>query len=169
MLVSVCDREISSELYNSLAEATAAMRKEMIAVSNLSEDDFAAPQMDDCEYGYDTMYGYITDGVNHGNFGWRIVPIDAAAGESTEINHDKIIAFRVLEADENRNYMVWIIDFRDNPIIARLLVQAFDINSNTLVASYRTGDKIMARIVFHDLCNEIETKGNVNGYDFPDL
>ena len=168
MLVSVCDK-FSSELYSSLAEATAAMRKEMIAVSNLSEDDFAAPRMDDCKYGYDTMSGYITDGANHCDFDWRIVPIDAAAGESTAVNYDKMIASRLLEVDENRKYMAWIIDFRDDPIIASLLVQVFDVNSNTLVVSYRTGDKILARIVFHDLCNEIETKGNVNGYDFHDL
>lgn len=75
MLISVCDREILTEQFNSLKEAQSAMHKEMIEQGKVPDDIFEESEYDDGDCGFSKYSGYANDGVNHADFDWSIVEI----------------------------------------------------------------------------------------------
>lgn len=74
MLISVIEREIMTELFDTLQEAQGTMRYEMqqagIPVKVLNEGEY-----DNGDYGFGEDCGYITDGLYGSNYDWRIVEL----------------------------------------------------------------------------------------------
>ena len=73
LLVSVCDREIVVEQFDSLEEAQETMHKEMICEGKIPEEVVT----DNEEYGgenysFGKWSAWANNGVNHGNYDWRI-------------------------------------------------------------------------------------------------
>lgn len=67
MLITVCEREISTEKFNTMEEAREAMEKELNEVTNTSEDG------DEFELGEFSAWAN-TDGGDY-NYDWEIVAI----------------------------------------------------------------------------------------------
>lgn len=75
MLITVVERDIYTELFDSLEEAQATMRMELFRLGLVSEDILGLEEYDDGECGFGDDCGYVNDGFNHQNCDWRIVAI----------------------------------------------------------------------------------------------
>lgn len=76
MLISVCERDIMVERFDTLEEARQAMRDEMIDWGNVSEEIFAEDHYEDDDCAFNGMSAYVTDGANHNNLDWLIVCLE---------------------------------------------------------------------------------------------
>ena len=76
MLISVCDREILVEQFDTYEEAFEQMKKEMIDFGRVDEEIFQESTYEDCDYGFEPYYGYANNGNNHGDYDWRIVSLE---------------------------------------------------------------------------------------------
>ena len=76
MLISVCERDIMTERFDTLEEAQRAMRGEMVEWGEVSEDIFTDDHYDDGDRGFSKMNAYVTDGANHNNLDWLIVCLE---------------------------------------------------------------------------------------------
>lgn len=74
MLISVCDREILTEIFKTKEEAQKAMHEEMIN-SGAPQEIFLENEYDDGDVGFGEYEAYVSDGVNHANFDWLIVAL----------------------------------------------------------------------------------------------
>lgn len=74
MLITVCEREITTEKFPSLLLAQEAMKKELIQEGKAPED--IAPGYDDGDCGLGDYQAYANDGVNHNNYDWLIASLD---------------------------------------------------------------------------------------------
>lgn len=75
MLISVCDREILTEQFNTKKEAQEAMHREMIEQGMVPEDIFYEQEYDDGSCGFGEDSAYVNDGVNHADLDWLIVAL----------------------------------------------------------------------------------------------
>ena len=75
MLISVCDREILTEQFDTKEEAQETMHREMIEQGKAPEDIFAEKEYEDDDYGFGEDSAWANDGVNHANFDWLIVAL----------------------------------------------------------------------------------------------
>ena len=77
MLISVCERDIMTERFDTLEEAQRAMRGEMVEWGEVSKDIFTDDHYDDGDCGFSKMNAYVTDGANHNNLDWLIVCLES--------------------------------------------------------------------------------------------
>ena len=82
ILISVCEREIMTEQFQSLEDAQDCMHKEMIDAGDIPEDIFNHSEYDDGDFGFGKYSAYVNDGVNHSNYDWSIVEIGGCDGSS---------------------------------------------------------------------------------------
>lgn len=77
LLISVYDREITTEKFETLPEAQSAMRMEMLARCNgmFAENIFERDKYEDYNFGFNTTSGYVNDAVNHEDCDWLIVSL----------------------------------------------------------------------------------------------
>ena len=75
MLISVCDREILVEQFDTYEEAFEQMKKEMIDFGQVDEEIFKETTYEDYDCGFGPYCGYANDGNNHGDYDWLIVNI----------------------------------------------------------------------------------------------
>ncbi|MDO5546884.1 MAG: hypothetical protein Q4F79_00135 [Eubacteriales bacterium] len=75
MLISVCDREIMTEQFDTKEEAQESMRKEMIEWGKVSEEIFSEQEYDDGDCGFGEYSAYVNDGANHADLDWLIVAL----------------------------------------------------------------------------------------------
>lgn len=76
MLISVCDREILTELFDTVEEAREAMHREMVEQGKVPDDIFNNTEYEDSDYGFGEWSAYANDGVNHADFDWLIVNLE---------------------------------------------------------------------------------------------
>lgn len=80
MLISVIEREILIELFETKKEAQEKMREEIVRLAGIDEDIVAAnPEyldLSDGEMGWSENCGFVTDGRNHDNYDWVIVDLE---------------------------------------------------------------------------------------------
>lgn len=75
MLISVCDREILTEIFPTLAEAQDMMHEEMCQWGRVPKEIFLEKEYDDGNCGFGEWSGYANDGNNHANYDWLIVEL----------------------------------------------------------------------------------------------
>lgn len=76
MLISVCNREILTEQFDTKEEAQETMHREMIEQGKVPEDVFSeGEEYDDGDCGFSEYSAYANDGVNHADFDWLIVAL----------------------------------------------------------------------------------------------
>ena len=75
-LISVADREIMTEYFDTLKEAQARMREEMLDSGLDSLDDIEDKGNGDC--GCDDFSAWLNDGNNHMDFDWKIIDLEPA-------------------------------------------------------------------------------------------
>lgn len=75
MLISVCDRKILTEKFETLELAQAAMHKEMIEQGKVPEEFFEDDSYEDCECGFGAYSAWANDEFNHADFDWLIVTL----------------------------------------------------------------------------------------------
>lgn len=75
MLISVCDREIMTEQFDTKEKAQESMHKEMIEFGEVPEEIFNEQEYDDGDCGFGEYSAYVTDGANHADFDWLIVAL----------------------------------------------------------------------------------------------
>lgn len=77
MLISVFEREILTEKFDSFEEAHAQMMEEFFQYGELDPQEFTDEEYQsyDGEYGYGRWSAYVNDGVNSDNYDWLIVYI----------------------------------------------------------------------------------------------
>jgi hypothetical protein len=76
MLISVCDRDILTELFDTHKEAFVQMKTEMTEQGKVPKEVFDETDIyEDSDFGFGPEGGWANDGVNHCNFDWRIVNI----------------------------------------------------------------------------------------------
>lgn len=73
MLISVFEREILTEVFDTKEEAQEAMHKEIMEQCEVPEDIFCEQEYDDGGWGFGEYSAYVNDGVNHDNSDWLIV------------------------------------------------------------------------------------------------
>lgn len=75
ILISVCDREILTEKFETLELAQETMHKEMIEQGKVPEEIFENDEYEDCECGFGKYCAWANDGINHADFDWLIVAL----------------------------------------------------------------------------------------------
>lgn len=75
ILISVHDREILTEIFNTQKEAQEAMHKEMVEWGKVPEGIFQEEEYDDGDCGFCSYQAYANDGNNHTDYDWLIVEI----------------------------------------------------------------------------------------------
>lgn len=76
MLITVAEREIMTEQFDTFNEARARMMKELCECGNIDPTDCTEEESEcNSDFGYCKWNAYVNDGVNHGNYDWRIVKI----------------------------------------------------------------------------------------------
>lgn len=75
MLISVCDREILTERFHSLASAQGRMHEEMHQRGRVPAYIFLNKEYDDGNCGFGEYCGYANDGNNHADYDWLIVEL----------------------------------------------------------------------------------------------
>lgn len=75
MLISVCDREILTEQFDTLQEAHETMHREMVELGRVPEHIFDNVEYEDSDYGFGKWSAYANDGVNHADYDWLIVSL----------------------------------------------------------------------------------------------
>jgi hypothetical protein len=73
MLISVCDREILTERFDTHEEAFEQMKKEMIEQGKVPAEIFENDHYEDYDCGFGSECGWANDGINHADFDWRII------------------------------------------------------------------------------------------------
>ena len=77
ILISVCNREIMSEEFDSYEDAKAAMHEEMIRNGYIPEELINSQnEYQDYEYGFGEDYGYSNIGIGDSEYDWRIIFLD---------------------------------------------------------------------------------------------
>ena len=62
MLISVCERNILTEIFDTKKEAQKAMHEEMKIQGKISEEIFQEEEFDDGSCGFCSYQGYVNDG-----------------------------------------------------------------------------------------------------------
>lgn len=75
MLISVCDREILTEKFETLELAQQTMHKEMIERGKVPEGIFKNDTYEDGDCGFGKYSAWANDGLNHDDFDWLIVAL----------------------------------------------------------------------------------------------
>ena len=76
MLISVCERDIMTEIFDSKEKAQTTMHEEMVKWGKVPEEIFQEEiEYDDGDCGFGEWSAYVNDGVNHDNYDWLIVAI----------------------------------------------------------------------------------------------
>lgn len=75
MLISVRERNILTEIFNTKKEAQKIMHKEMVEWGKVPGDIFQQEEYDDGDCGFGEWSAYANDGINHSDFDWRIVEV----------------------------------------------------------------------------------------------
>lgn len=75
MLISVCDREIFTEQFDTIEKAQETMHKEMIEQGKVPKDIFLEEECEESDYGFDSYCAWANDGVNHADYDWLIVAL----------------------------------------------------------------------------------------------
>lgn len=82
MLISVCDREILTERFQTMEDAQCKMHEEMVQWGKVPEEIFTygyegVGVMCDVaySYGFHKFGGYANDGMNHADYDWLIVEL----------------------------------------------------------------------------------------------
>lgn len=75
MLISVCDREILTEQFDTKEEAQEAMHKEMIEQGTVPEGIFDTEEFEDYDYGFGEDRAWVNDGNNYADCDWLIVAL----------------------------------------------------------------------------------------------
>ena len=75
MLISVCDRAISTEQFDTLQEAQETMHREMVEYGKVPNDIFGAKEYEDDECGFGEWSAYANDGLYHADYDWLIVSL----------------------------------------------------------------------------------------------
>ena len=75
MLISVCDREILTEQFDTKEEAQETMHREMIEQGNVPEDIFDNEEYEDSDCGFGEYSAWANEGINHADFDWLIVAL----------------------------------------------------------------------------------------------
>lgn len=75
MLISVCDREILTEQFDTKEEAQETMHREMIEQGRVPEDIFNNEEYEDCDCGFGEYCAWANNGINHADFDWMIVAL----------------------------------------------------------------------------------------------
>lgn len=76
MLISVCGREILTEVFKSFEEAHAQMMDEFCRYGRIEPSDCTETESEcDSEFGYCEWNAYVNDGINHEDYDWLIVKI----------------------------------------------------------------------------------------------
>lgn len=81
MLISVFDRDITTEKFNTLAAAQAAMKEEMIKYGGVPESFFTSDRnlgcdYDECDFNFDEYTAYVNDApITHCDCDWEIVEL----------------------------------------------------------------------------------------------
>lgn len=75
MLISVCDREILTEKFDTKEEAQETMRREMIEQGKVPEDIFDNEEYEDYDCGFGEYSAWANNGINHADFDWLIVAL----------------------------------------------------------------------------------------------
>lgn len=75
MLISVCDREILTEQFDTKKEAQETMYREMIERGKVSEDIFSEKEYEGDNCGFGEYCAWANDGINHADFDWLIVAL----------------------------------------------------------------------------------------------
>lgn len=75
MLISVCDRDILTERFNTKEEAQESMHSEMIEWGKVPKEVFSEEEYDDGDFGFGEYSAYVNDGANHANLDWLIVAL----------------------------------------------------------------------------------------------
>lgn len=75
MLISVCDREILTEQFDTKEEAQETMHREMIEQGKVPEDIFDNEEYEDGDCGFGEYSAWANDGLNHSDFDWLIVAL----------------------------------------------------------------------------------------------
>lgn len=75
MLISVCDREILTEQFDTKEEVQETMHREMIEQGKVPEDIFDNEEYEDGDCGFGEYSAWANDGLNHSDFDWLIVAL----------------------------------------------------------------------------------------------
>lgn len=75
MLITVIDREILSEQFETKEEAHHQMISELASYASIDEATLTEVEYDDGEMGYGEDCAYLNDGPNHDNYDWRIIAL----------------------------------------------------------------------------------------------
>lgn len=77
MLISVCDRKILTEQFDTKKEAQETMHREMVEQGRVPEYIFNIDneEYEDCDYGFGEYCAWANDGINHADFDWLIVAL----------------------------------------------------------------------------------------------
>lgn len=75
MLISVCDREILTEQFDTKEEAQETMHREMIEQGKVPEDIFDNEEYEDGDCGFGEYSAWANDALNHSDFDWLIVAL----------------------------------------------------------------------------------------------
>ena len=77
MLISVCDREILTERFQTMEDAQRKMHEEMVQWGKVPEEIFEYGEEYDVaySYGFHKFGGYANDGMNHADYDWLIVEL----------------------------------------------------------------------------------------------
>lgn len=72
ILISVCDREILTEVFNSLAEAQTCMYKEMMEWANIDPGAFHSVEYEESDFGFGEWSAWANGRCD---YDWRIICI----------------------------------------------------------------------------------------------
>lgn len=76
LLVTVVDREISTELFSSFEKAKEELIKQFLEyVTDANAFNIKITSFFGTEYGWDETSAYVNDGPNHSDYDWKIVEI----------------------------------------------------------------------------------------------
>ncbi len=75
MLISVCGREILTELFPTIQDAQRTMHQEMEEWGGVDSSVFTATELDGGDFGFGPYGGYLNDGANHDDYDWLIVQV----------------------------------------------------------------------------------------------
>ena len=75
LLVTVAERDIMTERFDSFSEAHNQMLQELSDFGRVDDSLLVADEYDNGEFGYSKDSAYANDGVNHDNYDWRIIKL----------------------------------------------------------------------------------------------
>lgn len=75
ILISVCEREILTELFDTIEEAQETMHREMVEWGKVLPDVFVETEYDSPDFGFGEYGAFVNNGCNHNNYDWLIVDL----------------------------------------------------------------------------------------------